>query len=388
MARHDPASPAPPFLPGPVLGIETSCDETAVAIVAGGHVRTNRVSTQIPVHRRFGGVVPEIASRNHLLTILPTIELALADVGLTGPELAGIAVTNNPGLMGALLVGVQTAKTLAQAWNVPLLGVHHIEAHCWAAMLAPPEVTAAGDTSWPRPRMPCLALAVSGGHTSLYRLNGPGDSELLGATLDDAAGEALDKFGKVLGLPYPAGPHIDRLAKGGDRQRYALPRGLRNRSDLAMSFSGLKTAGRLAAEGAAQGGVDLGDEAELADLCASYQDAVVTQLVRTTLRAARRFDLRDVIIAGGVAANSQLRADLAAACAAEGRRAWPVPRPFCTDNGAMIAGLGSSLLQAGQVDDPLTLDASPTKRATLSTRKRQRDAARRPQPPTSAQSPE
>jgi len=366
------------FLSGPVLGIETSCDETAVAVVINGRVCANRVSTQIPVHRRFGGVVPEIASRNHLLTILPTIQIALADVGLRGPDLAGIAVTNNPGLMGALLVGVQTAKTLAMAWDVPLLGVHHIEAHCWAAMMAPPSQPASGDDAgdWPQPKLPCLALAVSGGHSSLYRLAGPGQSELLGATLDDAAGEALDKFGKVLGLPYPAGPVIDQLAQGGDRRRYSLPRGLRNRRDLAMSFSGLKTAGRLAIEAAREAGCDTTDPAEQADLCASYQDAVVTQLVRTTLRAARQFELQDVIIAGGVAANSQLRADLAAACEADGRRAWATPRPYCTDNGAMIAGLGSSLFQQGRRDDPLLLDASPTKRATLATRKKQRDAAR------------
>ncbi len=367
------------FLPGPVLGIETSCDETAVAIVAGGVVLTNRVSSQIPVHRRFGGVVPEIASRNHLLTILPTVQLALEDVGLRGSDLAGIAVTNNPGLMGALLVGVQTAKTLAHAWQVPLLGVHHIEAHCWAVMLAPPgTASGAGDEAqdWPQPALPCLALAVSGGHTSLYRLDGAGRTELLGATLDDAAGEALDKFGKVLGLPYPAGPHIDRLAQDGDPRRYALPRGLRNRRDVAMSFSGLKTAGRLAIEAARAAGCDLSDVREQADLCASYQDAVVAQLVNTTMRAARQFELRDIVIAGGVAANSQLRADLIAACDAEGRRAWPTPAAYCTDNGAMIAGLGSSLLHAGERDDPFTLDASPTLRSSLSTRKRQRDAAR------------
>ncbi|MCO4762655.1 MAG: tRNA (adenosine(37)-N6)-threonylcarbamoyltransferase complex transferase subunit TsaD [Myxococcales bacterium] len=365
------------FLSGPVLGIETSCDETAVAVVAGGRVLTNRVSTQIPIHQRFGGVVPEIASRNHLLTILPTIERALADTGLRGPDLAGIAVTHNPGLMGALLVGVQTAKTLAHAWAVPLLGVHHIEAHCWAVMMAPPELPASS-TDWPQPSLPCLALAVSGGHTSLYRVTAPGESELLGATLDDAAGEALDKFGKLLGLPYPAGPHVDVAAQRGDRTRYALPRGLRNRTDLAMSFSGVKTAGRLAIEAARTAGVDLNEDQELAHLCASYQDAVVTQLVRTTLRAARKYDLKDIIIAGGVAANSQLRADLSAACAAEGRRAWPTPLPYCTDNGAMIAGLGSSLFAVGRQDDPFLLDAAPTKRPSLSVRKQQRDDARRP----------
>lgn len=361
------------FMAGPVLGIETSCDETAVAVVSGGRVLTSRVSTQIPIHQRFGGVVPEIASRNHLLTILPTVDTALADVGLRGPDLAGVAVTNRPGLMGALLVGVETARTLAHVWQVPLLGVHHIEAHCWAVMLAPPATEGAPE-DWEQPSLPCLALAVSGGHTSLMRIDGPGESQLLGATLDDAAGEAMDKFGKLLGLPYPAGPHVDAHARGGDRTRFSLPRGLKNRHDLAMSFSGVKTAGRLAIAGLREAGGD--PQEALSDLCASYQDAVVTQLVRTTLKAARAHDLRDVVVAGGVAANSQLRADLQAACAAEGRRAWLTPRPYCTDNAAMIAGLGSSLLAAGERDDPLSIDAMPTVRPTLATRKLQRDAAR------------
>ena len=360
------------FLTGPVLGIETSCDDTAVAVVVDGHVLTNRVSSQIPVHQRFGGVVPEVASRNHLLSILPTIELALADVGVAGRELAGIAVTNRPGLMGALLVGVQTARTLALAWEVPLLGVHHIEAHCWAAMLAPPG-TDPSERRWPQPQLPCLALAVSGGHTSLYRVEGPGQSALLGETLDDAAGEALDKFGKLLSLPYPAGPHVDRHAKQGDASRFPLPRGLKNRSDLAMSFSGLKTAGRLTIERLADSGEE--PQAHLADLCASYQAAAVQQLVDTTMRAARRHQLDDVIVAGGVAANSLLRSTLQERCEREGKRAWLTPRPYCTDNGAMIAGLGSALLALGRRDDPVELDAQPTVRATLQARKQSRDAA-------------
>ncbi|HAN32735.1 MAG TPA: tRNA (adenosine(37)-N6)-threonylcarbamoyltransferase complex transferase subunit TsaD [Myxococcales bacterium] len=365
------------FLAGPVLGIETSCDDTAVAVVVGGHVWTNRVSSQIPIHQRFGGVVPEVASRNHLQSILPTIETALRDVGLEGPDLAGIAVTNRPGLMGALLVGVQTAKTLALAWDVPLIGVHHIEAHCWAAMMAPPG-TDRGAKQWSQPELPALALAVSGGHTSVFRVDGPGQSMVLGETLDDAAGEALDKFGKLLGLPYPAGPHVDRAARQGQSDRFRLPKGLKNRRDLAMSFSGLKTAGRQTIERVRAEGLDPAEH--LADLCASYQLAAVTQLVDTTMRAARQYDLKDVIVAGGVAANSLLRHTLALRCEEQERRAWLTPRPYCTDNGAMIAGLGSALLARDQLDDPLTLDAQPTVRATLKARKESRDRAqgRRP----------
>jgi len=346
------------FMSGPVLGIETSCDETAVAIVAGGEVVAQAMTTQVPLHRRFGGVVPEVASRNHLLTVLPVIEQTLEQAGLRGPALAGIAVTNRPGLIGALLVGVQTAKTLALAWDVPLVAVDHIRAHCWAATLRAADEPGVGDGL----ELPALALAVSGGHTSLLRLSGPGELEVLGATLDDAAGEALDKFGKLLGLPYPAGPEIDRLARTGDASRFKLPGGMRGRDDLAFSFSGLKTAGRQLAERLQRehGAIDA---PLLADLCASYQDAVVRQLVRLTCRAAREHGLRDIVVAGGVAANSHLRAELEQACAARGWRCRPVPLRWCTDNGAMVAGLGSSLLAAGVRDDPLALDATPTIRA-------------------------
>lgn len=358
---------APVFLDGPVLGIETSCDETAVGIVAGGRVLAARFSTQIPLHRRFGGVVPEVASRNHLLSMLPTLEAALESASLGLDDLAGVAVTTRPGLLGALLVGVQTAATLAWRRRLPVVGVHHIEAHCWAAMLEP---TAGWPAGTERPPLPALALAVSGGHTSLYQLDGPGQQRLLGQTLDDAAGEALDKFGKIVGLPYPAGPIIDRLAAGGDPQRFALPTGMRGRADLAMSFSGLKTAGRQLVEriAAEAGGGEAGDAALqqlLPDLCASYQEAAVTQLVDTTLRALDQTGLRDVIVAGGVAANSRLRARLAERLADRGAGFWPVAPALCTDNGAMVAGLGSSLLALGHRDDPLTLDAAPTTRPAI-----------------------
>ena len=337
---------------GPVLGIETSCDETAVAIVRGREVIAETVSTQIPIHQRFGGVVPEVASRNHLLAVLPVIEQTLQKAEISGQQLRGVAVTNRPGLIGALLVGVQTAKTLAWAWGVPLVGVHHIHAHCAAPWLRAPGELPETIT------LPALALAVSGGHTSLLRMDGPDAFTPLGATLDDAAGEALDKFGKLLGLPYPAGPHIDRLASEGDPRAFTFPRGMRGRRDLVMSFSGLKTAGRqrweaLSAEGPLS-------DATVADLCASYQAAAVAQLVTTTERAAQQTGLRSIVVAGGVAANSQLRRQLSEV---SDRNGWSchIARPrWCTDNGAMIAGLGSALLAAGHRDDPTVLDARPT----------------------------
>lgn len=339
-----------------MLGLETSCDETAAAVVHGGRVLGQAIATQIPIHRRFGGVVPEIAARNHLLTVLPTIETALAQAGVTPPQLGGIAVTARPGLIGALLVGVQTANALAWAWNKPLIGVDHTAAHVWSIMLRPPEVQAA---TWPRPRLPFAALAVSGGHTSLYRVDGPAELSLLGRTLDDAAGEAFDKFGKMLGLPYPAGPEVDRLAAQGHVGSLGLPRGMLGRQDGAYSFSGLKTAVRLHVEARQRSGAALVGQA-LADLCADFQAAVVEQLVRVTLQSMRRHRLRDLVVAGGVAANSGLRNALLRACAPQRVRLWPVPVAYCGDNGAMVAGLGEALFAAGHRDDPFALDAQPT----------------------------
>ena len=337
---------------GPILGLETSCDETAVGIVADGVVLANRVASQIALHARFGGVVPEVAARNHLLSILPGIEAALADAQLTPRQLGGIAVTHQPGLIGALLVGVQTARTLALCWNVPLIGIDHIQAHVWAAQLRLPGEPRA------QLRAPFLALAVSGGHTSLYRVDGPGQMAVLGRTLDDAAGEAFDKFARLMGVPYPGGPNVDRFAQLGDAKRFVLPRGMRGRDDLAMSFSGLKTAARLHVEALqAQGPLDV---QTVRDLCASFQQAVVAQLVHVTQKASLQYGLHDVVLAGGVGANQGLRAGLGAMCAAQGLRFWPVPLAWCGDNGAMIAGLGEALLAAGRADDPHELDAVPT----------------------------
>lgn len=331
-----------------IVGLETSCDDTAVGVVSQGVVRANRVASQVPVHQRFGGVVPEVAARNHLLTVLPTLEAALADAGIAPSAVRGLAVTNRPGLIGPLLVGVHTAKALALVWQVPLVGVHHIEAHVWAAMLQAE-----------RPTLPFLALAVSGGHTSLYRVEGPGQMTCLGRTLDDAAGECFDKGARLLGLGYPGGPEVDRLAALGDPGRFSLPRGMLGRNDGAFSFSGLKTALRLLVERLVAEGAAIEGQLQ-ADLCASFQATLVEQLVRVTGEVARAHGLPDVVLAGGVAANRGLRAAMHDFGHRHGLRVWPVPLGLCTDNGAMVAGLGEALLEAGLRDDPDTLDAVPT----------------------------
>lgn len=348
----------PRYTPGPVLGLETSCDETAAAIVDRGVVLAHRVASQVPIHQRFGGVVPEVAARNHLLTVLPVVQAVLEDARLGAAALAGIAVTSRPGLIGALLVGVQTAKALAWAHQLPLIGVDHIHAHVWAAHLRPPGLDA---PQWSQPKVPFGALAVSGGHTSLYAVHGPSDMRLLGRSLDDAAGEAFDKLAKLLGLPYPGGPEIERRAALGNPKRFILPRGMLGRDDGAYSFSGLKTAARLAAEAARQSGGDSGDWDEaVTDLCASFQAAAVEQLVRVTMAGLKRHGLRQLVLAGGVAANQSLRSGLAAACARQRVQFFPVPTAYCSDNGAMVAALGQALLEAGTQDDPRVLDAQAT----------------------------
>ncbi len=316
-----------------VLGIETSCDETAAAVVEDGRrALSDVVATQIEIHRRWGGVVPELASRNHVVQIMPVIDEALSRAGV-GPEaLDAVAVTSGPGLVGALLVGVQAAKALALAWGKPLVGVNHLEGHLVAAFL--------GD---PAPVFPYLGLVVSGGHTSLYAAHGFGDYRLLGQTRDDAAGEAFDKGAKLLGLPYPGGVAIDKLAKEGDRDAVRFPKAIVKGSDLDFSFSGLKTAllHHVKKHGvpAAQG---------LADLCASYQEAIVRALVEKAFRAARRLQFERLVLSGGVAANSRLRAAVAAKAAEyDGMSAILPPVKLCTDNAAMIAVAGTHAYARG-----------------------------------------
>jgi N6-L-threonylcarbamoyladenine synthase len=323
------------------LGIETSCDETAVAIVdPEGRVLSDVVHSQVATHAVYGGVVPELASRDHLQNIVPVYRAALERAGKRLGDIGGIAVTSGPGLSGALLVGIQMAQALAWARELPIVGVDHLVGHLLAVFLQHPE------RPEPPPAFPFIALLVSGGHTAIYRVDGSELSAIteLGATRDDAAGEAFDKVGKLLGLGYPGGPVVDRLAQKGDPDRVPLSMPMRRQSSLEFSFSGLKT--NVARWVEANG--PLGDEQRLYDLCAAFQRNVVESLLSKTFRAARAQGLRTVVLAGGVAANSGLRAR----AAEYGRKheiAVVVPhRSHCTDNAAMIAYAGSRELLAGE----------------------------------------
>jgi N6-L-threonylcarbamoyladenine synthase len=328
-----------------VLGIETSCDETAAAVVRDGRVAlSDVVATQIELHRKWGGVVPELASRNHVMQVMPVVDEALTRAGIAPRDLDGLAVTSGPGLVGALLVGVQVAKALAFAWDKPLARVNHLEGHLLAAFL-----------SAEPPAFPFLGLVVSGGHTSLYAAEGFGRYRLLGATRDDAAGEAFDKGAKLLGLPYPGGVAIDRLAREGDPRAVRFPKAVVKGADLDFSFSGLKTAllHHVRKHGVPPEGQGL------ADLCASYQEAIVDALSQKLFRAARRLQFDRIVLAGGVAANSRLRAAVTErARGYEGLRVFlPAPK-LCTDNAAMIAVAGTEALRRGERQGPaLAADA-------------------------------
>src|SRR4051794_27708105 len=293
-----------------VLGIETSCDETAASVVEDGRwVRSDVVSSQIKIHAEYGGVVPEVASRQHVATIVPVLRRAATEAGIDLADLDGIAVTAGPGLVGALLVGVETAKSLGYALGKPVVGVNHLAGHLAAVFLAERGAT----TPPPVPPDPHLALLVSGGHTALIRVDGPGATSLLGATRDDAAGEAFDKVGKMLGLGYPGGVVIDRLAATGNPNEFTLPRALPRRDDLDFSFSGLKTAVSVMLQGRS-----LPEGQELADFAASFQAAVVDVLCRKSRRAIALQGIPHLVVCGGVAANRGLRAGLAAAAAEDG----------------------------------------------------------------------
>ncbi|WP_242372143.1 tRNA (adenosine(37)-N6)-threonylcarbamoyltransferase complex transferase subunit TsaD [Anaeromyxobacter sp. SG26] len=317
-----------------ILAIETSCDETAAAVVEDGRrALADVVATQIEIHRRWGGVVPELASRNHVVQVMPVVDEALSRAGVGPDGIDAIAVTSGPGLVGALLVGVQAAKALALAWQKPLVRVNHLEGHLVAAFL-----------SETPPAFPYLGLVVSGGHTSLYAAERFGAYRLLGQTRDDAAGEAFDKGAKLLGLPYPGGIAIDRLAREGDAHAIRFPKAIVKGSELDFSFSGLKTSllHHVKKHGVPEG-------RGLADLCASYQEAIVRALVEKAFRAARRLQFDRLVLAGGVAANSRLRAAVSEMAAEyEGMEVFlPAPR-LCTDNAAMIAVAGTHAFLRGE----------------------------------------
>lgn len=318
-----------------ILGIETSCDETAVAIYDRERgLLAHLIHSQIATHAPYGGVVPELASRDHIRKLLPMVDACLAEAGVRGADLSAVAYTAGPGLIGALLVGATLGVGLATAWNIPAIAVHHMEAHLLAPLLEAEQ-----------PGFPFVALLVSGGHTLLVRVEGIGRYRILGQTLDDAAGEAFDKTAKVLGLPYPGGPAIAKLAGEGRSDRFDFPRPMLHRPGLDFSFSGLKTAvvttvRALAAEGAL-------DEATRADLAHAFQEAVVDTLSARCLRALEITGLDRLVVAGGVGANRRLRQRLRDALTARGARVYYPRSEFCTDNGAMVALTGSLRLRPG-----------------------------------------
>ncbi|MFQ5661365.1 MAG: tRNA (adenosine(37)-N6)-threonylcarbamoyltransferase complex transferase subunit TsaD, partial [Gammaproteobacteria bacterium] len=325
-----------------VLGIETSCDETGIAVYHPERgILAHALHSQAALHRAYGGVVPELASRDHISRILPLIRCVLDEAGVEPAEIGGVAYTAGPGLIGALLVGVAIGRSLAYAWGVPAVGVHHMEAHLLAPML---ELDA--------PAYPFLALLVSGGHTQLVRVNAPGQYLLLGETLDDAVGEAFDKTATLLGLNYPGGPELSVLAEQGRPDRFSFPRPMTKRPGLDFSFSGLKTYVLNTVHQAAE------DEQTRADIARAFVDAVVDTLVIKCRRAMRETGLRQLVAAGGVSANVQLRTALDLMVIKEGGRVFYPRAEFCTDNGAMIAYAGYLHLQQG-ANEALAFVAHP-----------------------------
>lgn len=324
-----------------ILGIETSCDETAVALYDGDRgLVAHELYSQIPLHAQYGGVVPELASRDHIRKLLPLIDQCLSSANLSASDVDGIAYTKGPGLIGALMVGASVARSLGWAWNVPTLGVHHMEAHLMAVMLEdnPPEC-------------PFIALLVSGGHTMLVRVTGLGEYTLLGQTIDDAAGEAFDKTAKLLGLPYPGGPVLAKLAEQGDGARFDFPRPMTNRPGLDFSFSGLKTFTRNCFA------CEADDEQTKADIACAFEDAVVDTLVLKAKRALKENHLNKLVVVGGVGANKKLRARMKTLMHDLHGEVFYPRIEFCTDNGAMVAYTGWLRMQRGE-HDSLSFDVS------------------------------
>jgi N6-L-threonylcarbamoyladenine synthase len=339
-----------------VLGIESSCDEMAAAVLRGGReIVSSAVYGQEKVHAPYGGVVPELASRDHVRVVSDVVEAALREAGVSLSDLDGLAVTAGPGLVGSLLVGLSFAKALAYANDLPFVGVHHLMGHLVAAEVAGSAgPSGSGDEEIEDLSPPYVGLVVSGGHTALYRVGEEGLPLLLGETRDDAAGEAFDKVAKMLGLPYPGGPAISKLAEQGNPEAVALPRPMSRRPGLDFSYSGLKTA--VSVELARRGGIEALTESERADLAASFEAAVADSLVARSVRAMREEPARRIAVVGGVAANGRLREVMRAAGQREGFEAIFPPMTLCTDNAVMIAAAGTRLLERGVRDD-LSLEA-------------------------------
>jgi len=318
-----------------VLGIESSCDETGVALYDTGRgLLAHALHSQIELHAEYGGVVPELASRDHVRKALPMLRSVLDEVGIEPQAIDGVAYTAGPGLVGALLVGASVGRSLALAWGVPAVGIHHMEGHLLAPML-----------EQPAPVFPFIALLVSGGHTMLVEVQGVGRYRILGDTLDDAAGEAFDKTAKLLGLDYPGGPVLAKLAEAGDPTRFRFPRPMTNRPGLDFSFSGLKT---FALTTFQENGKD---EQTRADIARAFQDAVVDTLLIKCRRALQQTGVMRLVVAGGVGANRALREGLGRMTAEQGAELFYPRLEFCTDNGAMIAYAGACRLQAGEHQD-------------------------------------
>ncbi|GAB3607726.1 tRNA (adenosine(37)-N6)-threonylcarbamoyltransferase complex transferase subunit TsaD [Conyzicola nivalis] len=341
-----------------VLGIETSCDETGIGIVRGTTLLANVISSSMDEHARYGGVVPEVAARAHLEALVPALKQALAESGVTLDELDAIAVTSGPGLSGALMVGVGAAKALAVSLDKPLYAVNHLVGHVGADVLREDDSEI---------ELPTIALLVSGGHTSLLLVRDlVSDVELLGETIDDAAGEAFDKVARLLGLPYPGGPEIDRVAIGGDPKAIRFPRGLSQQKDMAehrydFSFSGLKTAVARWVEQTR----DSGAEVPMADVAASFRESVADILLTKAVAACIDHGIPRLLLGGGVVANARVRELAAERCAAAGIELRIPPLKLCTDNGAMIAALGAQLIMAGHEPSTLDFGADSTLPATV-----------------------
>ena len=330
-----------------ILGIETSCDETGVAIYDEEKgLIANQLHTQIALHADYGGVVPELASRDHIRKLAPLLQAALQEAHLTAKDIDGVAYTSGPGLVGALLVGSTVARSLAYAWNVPAIGVHHMEGHLLAPMLEENP-----------PHFPFVALLVSGGHTQLVRVDGVGRYELLGESIDDAAGEAFDKTAKLLGLDYPGGAALARLALNGTPNRFAFPRPMTDRPGLDFSFSGLKTFAANTLHQVMQEEGELTERSK-ADIAYAFQEAVVDTLAIKCKRVLKQTGLKRLVIAGGVSANKQLRQTLAELMQQLGGEVFYPQPQFCTDNGAMIAYAGFLRLKQGQQQD-LAIEVRP-----------------------------